>query len=187
MKNEKVKVFSWTAVFVGALVGLGLTFLLNLFSLAVGISIFAQQTNDKISISMSGTILFILVAVISTFWTGWVAGRLTVLPSVRKRWGFLYGFCAWCISFIMTVMLLMNTLQFTQFHSNFTSKNLTTIKITNQIPMLTESQGSNAETDKKIISLNAYVTFIFFFIGATSSAIGGYVGFRENKNEKYIL
>lgn len=181
------KVFSWTAVLVGALVGLGINFLLNLLSLALGISAFSEQTNDKISISIVGLTLFILVAIVSMFTTGWIAGRLTILSSIQKRWGILYGFSAWCICFIMTVILLMNTMQFTQFHSNFTSKNLSAIKITNQLPMITESQSNNSETNKKIIGLNAYATFIFFLIGATSSAIGGYTGFRENKTEKYIL
>lgn len=185
MANKKV--FSWTAVFVGALVGLGLNFLLNLISLAVGISIFSQQTLDTVSFSLWGIVGFILVAVFSMFFTGWIAGRLTILPSIRKYWGCLYGFSAWCLSFIMTVILLMNTLQFTQFHSNFTSKNIHAIKISNQQPMLTESQGSNSETDKKTIGLNAYVTFIFFLLGACSSTLGGYVGFRSEKKEKYIL
>lgn len=187
MKVSNTFVFSWTGVFVGALVGFGLNFLLNLLSLAIGISIFAKQTSDKISISAAGVIIFILIAITSMFMTGWVAGKLSLLSSIRKRWGFLYGFSAWCLCFIMTVILLMNTLQFTQFHSNFTSKNLTAIRITNQSPMLTETENSNSETDKKIISLNAYVTFIFFLLGAFASSVGGYVGFQENKEERYIL
>ena len=184
---ENKKVFSWTAIFVGALIGLGLTFLLNLLSLAIGMSIFTEQTNQTISFSFIGIVGFFLVAVISMFTTGWIAGKLTILSSIRKHWGFLYGFSAWCVSFIMTVILLMNTLQFTQFHSNFTSKNLTAIKISNQLPMLTQSEGSNAETNKKVIALNAYVTFIFFLVGAISSALGGYVGFKEIHDGKYIL
>lgn len=184
---ECEKVFSWTAIFVGALTGLGLTFLFNLLSLAIGISLFTQQTNDTFAFSITGIIGFFLVAFISMFVTGWIAGKLTLLSSMRKVWGCLYGFTAWCLTFIMTVILLMNTLQFIQFHSNFTSKNLTTIKISNQLPTMTQSQGSNAETEKKIIGLNAYVTFIFFLVGASSSTLGGYVGFKGNKNGKYIL
>jgi hypothetical protein len=181
------KIWSWTAIFVAALIGVGLTFLLNLLSVAVGLSIFSEQTSDKITVSILGLIGFILVAVLSMFTTGWIAGRLSILPSVHKYWGCLYGFSAWCLSLVATIILLMNMIQFTQFHSNFTSKNLTAIKITNQIPMLTQSQGSNAETDTRIISLNAYVTFSFFLVGALASALGGYLGFRETKNGPYIL
>lgn len=186
-KMEKIRVFSWTAVWVGALVGVGLNFLFNLMSLAIGMSIFSQQTNDTISFSSLGVIGFILVAVISMFMTGWIAGKLTIISSVRKYWGCVYGFTAWCLCLIITIILLMNMIQFTQFHSNFTSKNLTAIKITNQIPMLTESEGSNSETNRRLISLNAYVTFIFFLIGACSSTVGGYVGFQVKKDEKYYL
>lgn len=184
---ESEKVFSWTAVFVAALIGFGLTFLLNLLSLAIGISIFTEQTKDTITFSIIGIICFVLVAIVSMFFTGWIAGKLTRLPYIQKYWGCLYGFTAWCLSFILTIILLMNTLQFTQFHSNFTSKNLTAIKISSKSPMLTQSEGTNSETEKKVIAINAYVAFIFFFIGACSSTVGGYTGFRGTKNGKYLL
>lgn len=180
-------VVSWTAILIAALSGLGLNFLLNLLSLAIGISVFATQDNNSISVSLTGIVGFIFVAIISMFTTGWIAGKLTILPNIRKRWGLLYGFAAWSLSFVMTVVLLMNMIQFTQFHSNFTSKNLTAIKISNQAPMLTETQNSNSETEKRIIALNAYVTFFFFLIGACSSSIGGFLGFNSNKSDKYIL
>lgn len=185
--SKTKKVFSWTAVFVGALAGVGLNFLLNLLSLAIGLSLFSEQTKDTLSFSSVGGLGFILVAIIAMFSTGWIAGKLTFLDSVRKRWGMLYGFISWCLCFIITVILLMNMIQFTQFHSNFTSKNITAIKISNQSPMLTETQNSNSEVDKRSISINASATFIFFLIGAVSSGLGGYVGFKSNKNDKYLL
>ena len=121
------------------------------------------------------------------FTTGWIAGRLTKVSFVRKQWGILYGFVAWCLSFMMTVILLMNMIQFSQFHSNFTSKNLTAIKITNNLPMMTSTQSGTNELNTKMISVNAYITFIFFLIGASSSALGGYIGFRPTQSDKYLL
>ena len=46
----------------------------------------------------------------------------------------------------------------------------------------------NIEKTTKIITLNAYVTFILFLLGALSSCLGGYIGYsksifiKENKD-----
>jgi hypothetical protein len=80
----------------------------------------------------------------------------------------------------------MNMIQFAAFHSNFTS-NLVAIKIQNSAPMLTETKAHsikisplslNIETKKKVITLNAFLTFLFFTMGAISSSIGGLIGHR---------
>ena len=176
---------SWKAIFAGAFTGFGLNFLLNLLSLAIGLSIFVEKTGDQLSFSLTGFIAFIATAIISMFATGWVAGRLTP-PSYRiKTWGLVYGFIAWTACFIMTVVLITNMLQFTYFHSSFTSKELVAIRITNDMPMATETKSINADLSKKTISMNAQITFCLFLLGALSASVGGYMGYQPR--EKRIL
>ncbi len=177
METNSINVFSWTALLVCALTGLGFNFLFNLLSLAVGPSLFSEQSKHLITFSLMSFVGFIVVAIISMFMTGWVAGALSKNTILPKKWGILYGFIAWSLSFIFTVFLLTNMMQFTQFHSNFTSNNLVAVRITNQMPMSTETKSANAELDNRTITLNAYVTFVLFLVGALSSCIGGYSGY----------
>jgi hypothetical protein len=175
---------SWTAILAGAIVGFGLNFLLNFLGLALGLSIFTEKIHHTLAVSMSGSIAFILVAVISMFSAGWVAGRLTQHSLMRKTWGIVYGFISWSILLIMTVILITNMIQFSYFHTSFTSKELTGIRITNQQPMLTEAQSVNADIKNKTITLNAQITFLIFLLGASSSCIGGYLGYRPASEEE---
>lgn len=178
MKIKKRFSFSWTAIFSAAIVGFGLNFLLNLFALAIGLSIFSEKEANQIVFSLWSFSGFIAVAFISMFATGWVAGKLTP-PSYRvKWWGMLYGFIAWTVCFIMTFVLITNMLQFTYFHSSFTSKELVAIRITNDMPMATETKMANADLSKKLITFNAQVTLILFITGALSSCLGGIIGYK---------
>lgn len=176
----------WSAIFSGALAGFAINFLLNLLTLAVGISVFSLNSTGTATFSLLGFVVFSGIAIFTMFTTGWIAGRLS--PAVLKRiWGALIGFIAWSLLLIITIVILTNMIQFIAFHSNFTSNpNMVAIKIANNLPMMTETaNGSklnpldiNIEKTTKVITLNAYVTFTLFFFGAISSCIGGYLGYR---------
>ncbi|OCH98150.1 hypothetical protein A8135_13415 [Legionella jamestowniensis] len=121
------------------------------------------------------------------FFTGWFAGRLSPPFLQGKLWGAFYGFLAWSLLLIITVILITNMIQFLAFHSNFTA-NLVSIKLTHSSPMLTETTAHltkksplsfNIETTQKVLTLNAMLTFILFFLGALSSCIGGFLGYKS--------
>lgn len=182
---ERMSYVSWTAIFSAAVVGVGVNFLLNLFSLALGISSFSVKAIGQTLFSFIGFSGFLLSAMIAMFITGWLSGRLspTVLP---RRWGVVYGFLAWSVLLIITIILITNMIQYMAFHTNFTS-NLVSIKLTNNSPMLTETaahlmQNSplsfNVETHQKVIVLNAWLTFILFFTGTIASCVGGFIGYK---------
>jgi hypothetical protein len=179
---------SWTAIISGAFIGLGLNFLLNLFSLAIGLASFTVSSSGKTEFSLIGFMCFGLSSIISMFITGWVAGKLTPPILLNRLWGIFFGFLAWCLLLMITIILLTNMIQYAAFHANFTS-NLIAIKITNDAPMFTETHAHaltnsplslNIETGKKIITLNAFLTFILFFIGGVSSCLGGYLGYKKS-------
>ena len=120
------------------------------------------------------------------FGTGWIAGALSPKRVQKNIWGLLVGFLSWCLLLIGMIILLTNMIQYASFHTNFTS-NLVEIKIKNNAPMLTETLAHhlknsplsfNIETHKKIIVINALLTFFLFFIGAISSSIGGFWGYK---------
>lgn len=183
IKNPYV---SWSAIFSGAIVGVGLNFLLNLLSLGIGAASFSIQKGGQTVFSLGGFLFFCLSALIAMSTTGWVAGRLTV-SELSKWWGIFFGFLAWSMLLIFTIILITNMIQYSAFHSNFTS-NLVAIKLVHDAPMLTETAAQhmnsyplsiNIELKQKIIVLNAFLTFILFLIGAFSSCIGGFVGYKS--------
>lgn len=181
---------SWSAIFSGVLAGFGINFLFNLFILALGISIFTLDINNATVLSYLGVFCYIILSIVTMFTTGWVAGRLTP-PIFKKIWGALIGFIAWDLLLIVTIVILTNTLQFTAFHSTFTSHpNLVAIRIANDSPFMTETiehspiqspLGVNVEKTTKVISLNATATFLLFFLGAISSCSGGLLGYSQSK------
>lgn len=183
---ERNATLSWQAIIAGGVAGVGANFLLNLLSFSIGVTVFTTTTQDILSFSIPCFSLFFISAVMAMFFTGWVAGFLSNTQKPRN-WGMLYGFLAWCVSLIITILIITNAIQFATFHSNFTSRpNQVAIRITSQFPMQLEqptiknskpAAAMNAELATKIISLNGFVTFILFLIGAISSCLGGYLGF----------
>ena len=63
------KRFSWTAVIVGGLVGLGLIFLLCLFSTVIGLSAFSMNAEGMVTIAVA-----VLLGSLLAYW--YVCGRL---------------------------------------------------------------------------------------------------------------
>ncbi|WP_058535189.1 hypothetical protein [Legionella saoudiensis] len=183
---SKITYLSWSALFGGAVAGVGLNFLFNLLALTLGLACFTVTASGETLFSFWGLFGFILLSLCAMFGTGWIAGALS--PKIFKNncWGLVLGFLSWCILLIFTVILITNMIQYTSFHTNFTS-NLVEVKIKSNAPMLTGTVAHNInksplsfniETNKKIITLNAFLTFLLFLLGAISSSIGGYIGYK---------
>lgn len=180
---------SWSAIFSGVLAGFGFNFLFNLCMLALGASIFTLTDTKTTEISYIGLVSYIVLSIITMFITGWVAGRLTP-PIFIKLWGGLIGFVAWSLLLLVTIIVLTNMIQFTAFHSTFTSHpNLVAIRIANDLPFMTETKEANPQSSPidvnlekttKIITLNATATFLLFLIGSISSIMGGVMGYGRS-------
>lgn len=185
MKKSIIPYISWSALYAGAITGVGLNFLMNLLVLGLGIATFSVHTSGQTNFSGLGFSCFIISALIAMFCTGWVAGKLTPPLLECRRWGLLYGFLSWSLLLIFTIILITNFIQYAAFHSNFTA-NLIEIRLKSNSPMLTSTTAHslrssplsfNIETNSKIITLNALLTFFLFFIGALASSIGGFIGY----------
>lgn len=196
MMNKKTNPYiSWTALYAGAIAGVGLNFLMNLLALGLGLASFSVSANGETLFSGWGFGSFIIAALCAMFTTGWIAGKFTPRILEKRAWGFLYGFLSWSLLLIFTIILITNFIQYTAFHSNFTS-NLIEIKLRNSSPMLTTTTAHavpnsplsfNIETHKKVITLNALLTFLLFFIGATASALGGFFGYGKDPQTSKLL
>lgn len=190
-KHMCVKNISWTAVFVGALVGVGLAFLLNLFSVAIGLAAFSLDQNGMVTLAVSGFIAALIGAIVSMFLTGWVAAYLGRPFCVKRNLGVLYGFTAWCLALLIMVLTFMPVSRYVSVYTNFLSNpaSLTVVAssprivMTAPVPSSTPKTVTNPPSVHPAIGIGAFMIFILFIIGALASCIGGHCGMTYRKNE----
>jgi MFS family permease len=175
------KTFSWSAVIVGALVGIGISFLLNIFSIAIGLSVFPTTTNGEVTLAIGGFIGVVIGSFVAMFIAGWVSGYLGRGHCKKRNLGVLYGFAAWCLALIVLVFISANLGHFIAAYANFISDPASMVVTGNEVvPMATAQMKSvlvfNFHAASSYIAVNALVVFILFFIGALGACFGGHYG-----------
>jgi hypothetical protein len=173
----QLKYISWEAIFFGSLIIVGLSYLLNLFIISLGITVFSV-VEDKIAFALVGFILLAIMSAFIMFVGGWVSGYLGRIYWHHASLGKLYGFAAWCLSLIITILLVTNITLFTANYAYLVAPELEMLKSTvnerdnnNNTPILTST-----DTKKNYLNKLSFIIFALFSIGATFSALGGSYG-----------
>ncbi len=201
------KCISWSAVFTGALIGLGLSFLLNLFAIGIGLAAYHTSEQGAVAFAIGGFVGMAIGIFASMFFAGWVTGYLARFTSTNRHLGALYGLTTWCLTLAIAVMLAGHFRPFvvSQFHSLTNSSevamamsayggvgtepqaNTSTVPSVNGvITTITTSPNTVptiAEKEKaaKALSANFFAMFILFFLGAAASCFGGYCGLNPTR------
>jgi hypothetical protein len=99
---------SWGAIFAGLAAGLAVHFLLMLAGTALGLGIAQPSTDDNpvASFGIGTAVVWSLSALLSLWAAGWVAGRCAA--RVHGVSGCMHGFIVWCVSTIVTVLLVIS-------------------------------------------------------------------------------
>lgn len=192
MKNEQcdtsmypmyhLKRISWSAIIVGALVGTGLSFLLNLFSIAIGLSIVKTTHDGLVSLAVGGFIGLLIGAIVAMFVAGLAAGYLGRPYSVKRNLGVVYGFTTWCLALILMMLLASHVGRYITSYSSFITNPTPVVFSNNQLsPVITTSTLSskvvvNSQAATNNLGYSAFLIFILFFVGAISSCFGGHCG-----------
>jgi hypothetical protein len=168
--------FSWKPVFAGALTAIGLSFLLNLFSVAIGLSAFNSDTTGTETLVFGGLIATALGIVASMFAAGWLAGYIGNRYCTKRHLGAFYGFLAWCVALIITIFLAEYAEHYVSFYSHFISGtgNFTAAAIHNASGATVAV--TNMSASKIVIS--SYILFVLFFLSAFACSFGGHCGMR---------
>lgn len=183
------KCVSWTAIIVGAIVGIGLSFLLNLFSVAIGLSVFSISTEGLVTLAVGGFIGLLIGGIISMFLSGFTAGYIARPYCSTRNLGLLYGFATWSLALILTVLLTSHVGQYISSYSNFISNPATIIITTNESAPAVKASNSvqtiavNAEKATNTFGIGAFIVFCLFFIGAISSCFGAACGISCRERE----
>lgn len=174
------KCFSWRPVLVGAFVAIGLSFLLNLFSVAIGLTAFTTNSEGIENLMMGGLVATALGIVVSMFASGWLAGYLAKHHCEKRHLGALYGFLAWCVALIISVFLADHFAKYVTFYSHFISG--TDVNTVSVSAKGVEATVKAAIADKAVIS--TYIVFCLFFLSALAASFGGHCGMRHRCKEE---
>jgi hypothetical protein len=189
---------SWTSVFAGTLVAIGLSFLFNLFGLAVGLSAYSTAPEGHTMLVAGGYLGMVASVMISMFIGGWVSGYLGKEQCSNKKFGILYGFITWCITLILSIFITAHVGQFITIQQSALAHNELMVKLSTNVShsMSTSTKTENMSTldmnnahhmnalskkETHAIGGSLLLTFLLFLAGAIMSAYGGYRGIRSKK------
>ncbi|KTD19953.1 Uncharacterised protein [Legionella lansingensis] len=186
------KRISWTAIFAGAIVGVGLGFLLNLFGLAIGLSAFTLNEEGGTVLAIGGLIGILIGVIASTVVAGYTAGYLGRLYCPKRNLGILYGFMTWSIALFLSAILTGHVGQHMGAYANVVSSSMaaapqqsdqTTPQANVQTPPETASTGLNVNVTPRNLAWTAFIIFALFFIGALSACVGACWGMACRKED----
>lgn len=175
------KMFSWTAVFIGALVAVGLSFLLDLFAKGIGLSLYTTNTTGALVLVVGGFVALIIGSIAIMFTAGFAAGFFAAPKCREKNFGLAHGFVAWCLGLVLMGWLLSPMMH---MHKNMYSTTTTqefaktSENVASKIHPATDTRDTSGEKAVRTTGLATLAIFIIFFIGALSASFGGYFGFR---------
>lgn len=184
MMNEKCtsamhhRCFSWSAALVGAFVGIGLSFLLNLFSIAIGLSMVKTSTDGLVTLAIGGFIGLLIGSIISMFMAGFSAGYLAKPLCWKPNMGALYGFVAWCLALIIMAMFSMQIGRYVAAYTNFVNKPAVIVSYNERdnTTAVNEKPVVNAQTATNTLGYSTFLIFVLFAVSALASAVGGQCG-----------
>lgn len=179
------KSMSWGAILTGALVALGLTFLFNLLTIAIGLSLFTQNADGAKVLTFAGYAWVLIGGYIILFIAGWIAGRL-VHHHCRLHWcnGVLHGFVTWTLYLILSMLVLAHMAT----PASVALLRTTFVSVTeyDQPTQSDTTATSGTVSETKIAHKAGHValgSFFIFLVGAFGCAVGAAYGIRECRKE----
>jgi hypothetical protein len=196
------KCIVWGAVIIGTLVAVGLSFLLNLFGIAIGLSAFTTTADGTMSLAIGGFLGMLIGSIIVMFFAGWVTGYLGRTSCYNRHFGALYGLTTWCLALIVTLLLATSINAFISsssrtmltpqaaFTKNIEGPISSHINVVQQVlsDITSTATGDNkttpAEKEAHGIGLSFALIFIIFFLSAAACCFGGYHGMKPPKEPR---
>jgi hypothetical protein len=160
---------SWTAIFIGTSIGFGLSFLLDLFGLALGLSLFSTTNTGATLIAFGGMVGILIGLVTTMLAAGYVTGYLGRSPNAQQRLGIFYGLTTWSLILILNVLLA-------------SSLNL----YISNVMSITYLPSPAVINSPRVIAESAFIMFSLFLVGAFSTCIGAYWAMGSKQPDSVI-
>jgi hypothetical protein len=182
---HRFKHLSWGAILAGAVVGTGLSFLLNLFCVAIGLSVMTTSSDGVTALAVGGFLGLLISVIVAMFVAGMTAGYMARPLCSKRNLGIFYGFATWSVALILVAILASHMSHFVTNYTNYIYNRPDVVNVVNNnvTPAVTASTQSNptevtinAQKAVNNVGYGAFVVFFLFFMGALSSSFGGYCG-----------
>ncbi|MCA0403507.1 MAG: hypothetical protein LCH30_06870 [Proteobacteria bacterium] len=198
------RLISWSAIFVGAIVGIGLTFLLNLFSLAIGLSSATTNSSGATVLALGGMLGIVIGLIASMLAAGYTAGYLGRVAYPGRHLGIIYGFATWTVALLLTAFIGAKMGSYVTAYSNAVAnadysvvqikpatstepaKVEATKTTTNKTPVKTETTETTVQTTTTGLAWGALGLFGLFFLGAISCCIGAHCGMMGCRKDEVV-
>lgn len=176
---------SWSAVIAGGLVGLGLSFLLNLFGVAIGLTAFSSTPDGITALAIGGFLGLLIGSFAVMFVAGWTAGYLGRPYTFNPDNGFVYGFLAWCLSLLLLVAFANPLANFVASMpgSPYDHTRGAVTRNYDQTPLATTDARNETEKKANETGKAGLALFALFAIGALASCFGGHFGMRYRQDD----
>lgn len=173
------KYVSWHAILAGAMTALGLTFLFNLLTVGLGLTMYTHNEQGMQVLAFAGFAWILIGIYILLFLSGWVTGRLVHRDySLHCCNGALHGFIMWALYLILSILILSHMTETTVILLKST---LATVS-PETVASTTNAATTTATTsDIHKAGWSALGTFLVFFGGAFGACVGALYGIREGK------
>lgn len=185
----------WSAILIGALVAVGLGFLLNLYGVAIGLSAYSSA-NGAQAVAIGGFIGMIIAVIASMMAAGYATGYLVRGFCCNNQLGILYGFATWCAALVLSALLVTPATNYVSAYTHSLSRtkiatpveNITTEKagMIHQNAVATTAVPPKSEAAEDL-ACSAWMVFALFFIGAIASCAGASWGIGCHKKEHVAL
>jgi hypothetical protein len=175
---------SWTAIFIGAIVAIGLTVLLNLFGIAIGLRAFNLSTDGATVLAVGGLIGIVIGIIASMLAAGYTAGYLGRYRCPQRNLGIVYGFTTWTVALILSAVIGAHISSYVTSYSNAITHSVfvsSQDKTHNTATLTVKTTPSEENSDRKTMQItaspnslawSALSVFALFFIGAFASCLG---------------
>lgn len=177
--THPLKRICWSAIFVGALVGIGLGFLFNLFGVAIGLSAVMISPEGNMAWAIGGVIGILIALIVTTMASGFAAGYLGRMYCPRRNLGILYGFTTWTMALLLSAVVAGYITHYASHYSETIMKTPIVVTHSNGAHTTTVNPKTDTQqatepvvTSTQGLTAGAFVLFGLFFIGAISSCVG---------------
>ncbi|MBA2655794.1 MAG: hypothetical protein H0U70_02280 [Tatlockia sp.] len=171
---------SWSAVFAGAFVGLGLSFLLQLFSLAIGLSAYNSNAGAT-TIAMGGFLGLLIGGIAAMGAAGFVSGYLGRFHFTHGHGGIVYGFVTWSLALLLAAIFVIPLSHYmSAYNRSLAPKVMVSDTMTQRIDITETTNASNkpaanqpvVKVDSDTLTGSSWLIFLLFSLGALSSCVG---------------
>ncbi len=174
----------WSAILVGAVVGVGLSFLLNLFGVAIGLTSFSMSSDGSVVMAVGGMIGVVVGIISSMMAAGYAAGYLGRCYCPKRDLGIVYGFTTWTVALLMSAVITAHVGNYVTAYTQNLSRTVVVTSVNdanvNDVDVITSPAAeSNANvvklsTTPNTLAWSAMIVFALFFISALSCCVGAH-------------